>query len=79
METKQHCLGYTPLDTEWGNDATDDGYYSLNQNITRALATRNHLGYYSKAAPWEGKLSDFGYYSLNGSIARALRNLSGHS
>ena len=78
MKTNQHCLGYTP-DTMWGNDTMDNGFYSLNQNITRALAARDHLGYYPKTTPWEKNLNDFGYYAINGGITRALKKLSGHS
>ena len=44
MKTKQPCLGYMPLETLWGNDTTDYGYYSVNQNISRALGARDHLG-----------------------------------
>lgn len=79
MKTNQHCLGYTPQDAMWGNDTMDDGFYSLNQNITGAMAARGHLGYDPGRAPWEKNLSDFGYYSINNGITRALKNLSGHS
>ena len=79
MKKNQHCLGYKPLDTLWGNDNMDYGFYSLNQNITRALAARDHLGYDPKATRWDKRLNDFGYYSINGGITKALRNLSGHS
>jgi hypothetical protein len=79
MKTNQHCLGYTMQGAMWGKDTMDDGFYSLNQNITRALVARDHLGYYPKTAPWEKNLCDFGYYSINNSITRALKNLSGNS
>jgi len=78
MKTNPHCLGYTP-DAMWGKDAMDNGFYSLNQNITRALAARDHLGYYPEITSGETNRSDFGYYSINGGITRALKNLSGHS
>ena len=41
MKTNQHCLGYTPQEALWGNDAMDDGYYSVNQNISRRLIARD--------------------------------------
>jgi len=79
MKTKQPCLGYMPLETLWGNDTTDYGYYSVNQNISRALVARDHLGYDPKATRWDKHLNDFGYYAINGGITRALRDLSAHS
>lgn len=79
MKTTSTYLGYTPPEAMWGNDSMDDGFYSFNQNISRALAGRDHLGYYPKAAPWEMNLDDFGYYSINGGIARALKKMAGHS
>ncbi len=79
MKSNQHCLGYTPQSTMWGNDTMDDGFFSFNQNITRALVARDHLGYYPETTPWEKNMSDFGYYSINGGITRALKNLSGNS
>ena len=79
MKRNSNCLGYMPSEAMWGNDSTDDGFYSFNQNISRALACRDHLGYYPIASPWGETLKDFGYYSINGGIVRALKNRSGHS
>ena len=79
MNTKQHCLGYSPQEAMWSRDIMDDGFYSLNQNIMKALAARHHLGYAPFTTPWEGNLNDFGYYSINGGITRAIKNLSGNS
>jgi hypothetical protein len=79
MTTNHHCLGYTPLETLWGNDNKEYGFYSLNQKITRALAARDHLGYDPKATRWDKNLDDYGYYSINGGIVRALQDLSGRS
>jgi hypothetical protein len=79
MKTNQRCLGYTPQEAMWGHDVVDDGFYSVNQNITRTLIARDHLGYYPKSTPWEKKINDFGYYSINSGITRALKSLSGNS
>lgn len=78
MKTTSNCLGYNPPEAMWSSDNTDDGYYSLNQSISRALAGRNHLGFYPETAPWEKLINNFGYFSINGGITRALRKLSGH-
>lgn len=77
MKRDPASLGYTPPEAMWGNDSMDDGFYSFNQNISRALAGRNHLGYSPKTAPWEVTLDDFGYFAINGGIARALRQKAG--
>jgi hypothetical protein len=79
MKTNQPCLGYTPQEALWGNDAMDDGYYSVNQNISRRLIARDHLGYDPKSTLWEKRMRDFGYYAINGGITRALKRLSGNS
>jgi hypothetical protein len=79
MKKNTRCLGYTPPKAMWGNDSTDDGFYSFNQNISRALACRDHLGYYPLATAWKKQLKDFGYFSINSGIARALKKKSGHS
>ena len=79
MERNSHCLGYTPPEAMWGRDSMDEGFYSFNQTISRALACRDHLGYYPQAAPWEKTREDLGYYALNGGIVRALKKRSGHS
>jgi hypothetical protein len=79
MKTNQHCLGYTPQEALWGNDATDDGFYSVNQSISRTLIARDHLGYDPESTHWEKRMRDFGYYAINGGITRALERLSGNS
>ena len=79
MPRTSTCLGYKPPEAMWGSDSMDDGFYSFNQKISRALAGREHLGYCPQCAPWEMNLDDFGYYAINGGIARALKQMAGHS
>jgi hypothetical protein len=61
----------------WGNETVEDGYYSMNQNISRALMARDHLGYDPMGARWEQNQNDFGYFAINDGIRRALKGLTG--
>ncbi|MGD9331183.1 MAG: hypothetical protein PVJ53_07715 [Desulfobacterales bacterium] len=77
MKKNPCCLGYAPREAMWGNETVEDGYYSMNQNISRALMARDHLGYDPMGARWEQNQNDFGYFAINDGIRRALKGLTG--